>query len=103
MRIHEAWTQLPPAAVIERARRYFGSQHSPKSAFVEEAGENHLRLHLDMGEIVIAVLPSGDGYLVRGSASRGEGALSRFLATFVADARNLPTREAPAQQPAKAA
>ena len=59
MRIHEAWTQLPPAAVIERARRYFGSQNSPKSAFVQEAGENHLRLHLDMGEIVLGVSAAG--------------------------------------------
>lgn len=90
MRVHEAWTELSPAAVIERARRYFGSQQSPKSAFVEEVGENHLRLHLDMGEIVLGVVPSGSGYLVRGSASRGEGALSRFLATFVVGARDLP-------------
>lgn len=90
MRVHQVWTELSPAAVIERARRYFGSQQSPKSAFIEDAGENFLRLHLDMGEIVLGVVPSGSGYLVRGSASRGEEVLSRFLATFVAGARDLP-------------
>jgi hypothetical protein len=84
MNITEATTTLPPAEVIERARVYFAGIRSPNTPTVQDGGESWLRLHLDMGEVVIAALPEpdGEGTRVRGSASRGVALVARFLTTL---------------------
>jgi hypothetical protein len=82
MTIHETRTPLAPAEVIERARSFFTHAGTPYAAFAEQAGDGFLKLHLEVGEIVIAALPQGDSTWVRGSASRGAHLLTRFLTTL---------------------
>lgn len=94
MTIHETRTPLAPAEVIERARSFFTHAGTPYAAFAEQAGDGFLKLHLEVGEIVIAALPQGDSTWVRGSASRGAHLLTRFLTTLASplDARQTTHR-----------
>lgn len=82
MTVYESTTELAPAEVIELARGFFARIRSPNAAAVDRAGDAYLRLHLDMGEIVIAAIAQGDATRVRGSASRGAALLTRFLTTL---------------------
>lgn len=79
MTIHEVHTDLSPAEVIRRARSFFTLAGTPYAAFAEISGDGFLKLHLEVGEIIIAALPRGDSTWVRGSASRGGHLLARFL------------------------
>lgn len=79
MLILETYTELEPAEVLDRARSFFVLAGSPQAAFVEHTAPDYLRLHTEVGEIVIGVFRTGDGTLVRGSASRGTPLLSRFF------------------------
>ena len=82
MRIHETRTQLTPDQVIDRARAFFTLSSSSYAAFQEQVGDGYLKLFMEVGEIVIGTVPR-DGYtLVRGSASRGEHILTKFLVTL---------------------
>ncbi len=94
MRVHEALTALSPAEVIEHARSFFMHAGTPSAAFPERSSEAHLRLHIEVGEIVIAALPRDGGTLVRGTASRGTHLLNRFL-TLLPIARQERAREEP--------
>src|SRR5690606_9182071 len=82
MTIHEIRTDLAPAEVVARARAFFPLAGSSYAAFPREGGEGHLRLHLEVGEIVIGAVREGDATRVRGSASRGAHLLTRFLTTL---------------------
>jgi hypothetical protein len=82
MTIHEIRTDLSPAEVIERARTFFAQAGTPSAAFPEQRGAGFLKLHVEVGEIVIAALPEDDHTRVRGSASRGAQLLMRFLTTL---------------------
>ena len=82
MKIHEIRTQHTPEEVIERARRFFALAGSPYAAFSEEGGDRYLKLFMEVGEIVIGCIPEGGVTLVRGSASRGEHVLTKFLTTL---------------------
>lgn len=82
MTIHEIRTPLSPAEVIGRARSFFALAGTPYAAFAEVVGEGFLKLHMEVGEIVVAALPQGDSTRVRGSASRGGHLLTRFLTTL---------------------
>jgi hypothetical protein len=82
MTIHEIRTDLSPAEVIERARTFFALAGTPSAAFPEQRGAGFLKLHVEVGEIVIAALPEDDHTRVRGSASRGAQLLMRFLTTL---------------------
>lgn len=82
MTIHETMTTLAPARVIEQALDFFEHTGAPEVAFVEEAGEGYLRLHMNVGEIVIGALVRENGTWVRGSASRAPQLVSRFLMTL---------------------
>lgn len=90
MKIHEIRTSLTSDEVIERARAFFTHAGSAYAAFAEQVGRGYLKLFLEVGEIVIGCVPREDGStLVRGSASRGEHLLTRFLITLArpSDAR----------------
>lgn len=82
MTIHEIRTQLTPAEVIERARSFFALAGTPYASFPERAGEGYLKLHMEVGEIVIGAAERDGTTTVRGSASRGAHLLTRFLTTL---------------------
>lgn len=82
MTIHETRTSLSPAEVIERARSFFVLAGTPHAAFPEQVGEGYLKLHMEVGEVVIGTVPRDGSTLVRGSASRGAHLLTQFLTTL---------------------
>lgn len=82
MTIHETTTSLSPAEIIERACEFFAHSRSGAVGFPEVIGDRHLRLRLDMGEVVFGILAEGELNRVRASASRGGALLSRFLGTL---------------------
>lgn len=82
MRIHEIRTDLSPAEVIERARRFFTLASTPYASFEEKVGEGYLKLFLEVGEIVIGAMPQDSATVVRGSASRGEHLLTGFFTSL---------------------
>ena len=82
MTIHETITALSPAEVIDRARSFFTLAATPYAAFEERSTEGYLKLHMEVGEILIAAFLRGDSTWVRGSASRGAHLLTRFLTTL---------------------
>ena len=57
-------------------------RNHPAAAFSEEGGDRYLKLFMEVGEIVIGCVPEGGVTLVRGSASRGEHVLTKFLTTL---------------------
>jgi hypothetical protein len=91
MLVQEIETTLPAAEVIRRARAFF-AHAGPCGGCPTGGGPAHVRFDLDMGEVVLGVLPGADGRsLVRGSASRGAGLIGRFLCTLgpPADVRRI--------------
>lgn len=79
MKVYEVVTPLAPTEVLDGARTFFMLAGSPYAAFPEQRGDGFVKLHLEVGEIVIAALPHEGGTLVRGSASRGAQLLTRYL------------------------
>lgn len=82
MTIYETDTALAPSEVVARARSFFELAFSPYAAFAEQIGDGHLRLRLEVGEVVIGALRNGGSTRVRGSASRGAHLLTQFLASI---------------------
>ena len=82
MTVHEIWTRWSPEEVIERAEAFFCTAASPRAAFVQERSATYLKLHQEVGEIVVSALPERGGSRVRGSASRGAPLLARFIAAL---------------------
>ena len=82
MTIHETRTHLTPTEVIERALSFFALAGSSYAAFPDRIEEGFLKLHMEVGEILIGAVPHGDWTWVRGSASRGGHLLTRFLTTL---------------------
>ena len=82
MTIHEIRTPLSPAEVIGRARSFFALASTPYAACEEQVGDTFLKLHMEVGEVVIGAFPDGGITRVRGSASRGAHLLTRFLTTL---------------------
>lgn len=82
MTIHEVRTDLAADEVLERAHGFFMHAGSSYAAFPHQRGAGWLRLHLDVGEVVIAAVTQERGALVRGSSSRGAHLLTRFLRTL---------------------
>jgi hypothetical protein len=82
MTVHETRTRMEPAEVLERARSFFALAGTPYAAFPESGGDGFLRLHMEVGEMVIAAGRCDGVTWVRGSASRGIPLLTRFLTTL---------------------
>ena len=82
MTIHETRTPLSPAEVIDRARSFFALASTAHAACEEQVGEGFLKLHMEVGEVVIGAFPEGQATRVRGSASRGAHLLTRYLTTL---------------------
>ena len=79
MTIFETRTRLTPTEVIESARGYFTHAGTPYAASAEKSGPGYLKLHMDVGEVVIGATEQEGWTLVRGSASRGGHLLARFM------------------------
>ena len=92
MRVQEIVTTLRPAEVLDRARTFFMLAGTPYAATPEKYGDGFIKLHLEVGEILIATLPHPEGTLVRATASRGGQLLSRYL-TLIAAAEKDGTVE----------
>jgi hypothetical protein len=82
MTLHEIRTELSPSEVISLARSFFLRPGTPDASFQQDAGDSFLRLHIEVGEIVIAAVRQDGVTLVRGSASRGAHLVSSFLTTL---------------------
>lgn len=82
MTIHEIRTPMSPADVIDRARSFFALASTAYAACEEQIDEGFLKLHMEVGEVVIGAFPDGPSTRVRGSASRGAHLLTRFLTTL---------------------
>jgi hypothetical protein len=82
MILHEITTELAPSEVIARARSFFLRHGTPDAASQVDTDESFLRLHIEVGEIVIAAIRQQGYTRVRGSASRGAHLLSSFLTTL---------------------
>ena len=94
MTIYETHTELAPAEVVERARAFYQGVRTPYAAYVDEGGSAHLRLKLEVGEVMIGAFRNGGSTRVRGSASRGSHLLARFFASIApaAEARREVNR-----------
>jgi hypothetical protein len=82
MTIYETHTDLAPSEVVERARTFYQAVRTPYAAYVDEGGSAHLRLKLEVGEVMIGAFRNGESTRVRGSASRGSHLLTRFFASI---------------------
>lgn len=82
MKIQEITTDLSPEEVIARARAFMGLTGAPSAAFPEEHDDHYLRMHMEVGEIMISALRRDGKTVVRGSASRASQLVSRFLMTL---------------------
>jgi hypothetical protein len=82
MTLHEIRTEHSPADVIARARVFFMRFGTPDTASQLDSDDSFLRLHLEVGEIVIGAMPQQGDTLVRGSASRAAHLLTSFLTTL---------------------
>lgn len=82
MTIYETHTELGPLEVVERARAFYQGVRTPYAAYADDAGSAHLRLKLEVGEVMIGASRNGGSTRVRGSASRGSHLLARFFASI---------------------
>jgi hypothetical protein len=82
MILHEIRTEHSPSEVIARARTFFMRSGTPDSASQLDVDDAFLRLHIEVGEIVIGAMRQQGHTLVRGSASRAAHLLSSFLTTL---------------------
>ncbi|MGH7712378.1 MAG: hypothetical protein ACREOG_13900 [Gemmatimonadaceae bacterium] len=81
----ETRTSLPPADVLDRAKRFFAARHSIYAAYVEREGPQYVTLRGQGGEelIVHAVpAPDGAGSAVTGSSYLFDAQIARFFATL---------------------
>lgn len=93
--IHTALVALPPAQVLERAKRFFAERVPHAAAFVEQEGPRFLVLRGQGGEEVVfnATAAEGTGAGVGGQKTRVrvstlmfDQAVDRFLSTLPLEA-----------------
>lgn len=94
MLLQEVVTDLEPQEVLRRAKEFFATRLSNRSAYIEEESEAHVKFEIEAGEVLIGTALR-DGYtVVRGSTSRLHGELSKFMMTIAPAAeevrQNLP-------------
>lgn len=83
MTVYETQTSLDPKAVIEAAKRFFGSRQPAAGAFPEKEGPTYLTLRGQGGEeVVISAVAAEGGSAVRGSSMLFGQQLKRFFTTL---------------------
>jgi hypothetical protein len=82
--IHTTVVHLPPADVIERAKRFFAERVPHQAAFVEKEGPGWVVLRGQGGEelVLSAAAGEGGGAVVRASTLFFDQVLDRFLSTL---------------------
>jgi hypothetical protein len=81
--VHQTVTSLPPAEVLQRARRFFAERVPHAAAFPEKEGPAYLVLRGQGGEeIALAVSGTPDGCRVRASTLLFDQAVDRFFSTL---------------------
>jgi hypothetical protein len=83
--LQEYSTTVPPAEVLERAKRFFARRNGIYAAFPEQESEKHLTLRGQGGEeIVVGVEPAEFGTLVTASTYMFDQQVARFFSTLPA-------------------
>jgi hypothetical protein len=81
--LQEYRTTLPPAAVLDQAKKWFASRNGIYAAFLEKEGPTFASFRGQGGEeVVIAAAPAGGSTLVSGSTYLFDMQVARFFATL---------------------
>ena len=81
--LQETRTTLPPHEVLDEAKRFFSRRNAIYSVFLEREGPTFLNFR-GMGgeELIVGVLPDGDGTRVTASTYMFDQQVGRFFATL---------------------
>jgi hypothetical protein len=81
--LQETRTTLPPNEVLAAAKRFFARRNAIYSAFLEREGPTFVNFR-GMGgeELVVGVLPDGEGTRVTASTYMFDQQVGRFFATL---------------------
>lgn len=83
--LQEFTTSLPPADVLERAKRFFAQRSPLYAAFLDKEGPGWASFRGQGGEeIVLAATPKDGATLVTGSTYLFDMQVARFFATLPA-------------------
>jgi hypothetical protein len=92
----ETRTTLPPAEVLESAKRFFARRNSIYSAFLEKEGPTYVNLRGQGGEeVIIAAHPVDGATLVTGSSYIFDQQIARFFSTLAPAGETSQGREKP--------
>jgi hypothetical protein len=81
--VFELLTDLPPAEVLDRARRFFETRVPATGVFAEQRSGRHLVLRGQGGEeVVVAAFRASGGTMVRASSLLFDQQVKRFLSTL---------------------
>lgn len=90
----ETTTSVPPADVLERAKRFFSANNSIYAAYIEREGPQYVTLRGQGGEELIVhagpAAAAASGTAVTGSSYLFDAQIARFFAT-------LPPASAPTE------
>ncbi|HEY7567397.1 MAG TPA: hypothetical protein VH762_07485 [Gemmatimonadaceae bacterium] len=79
----ETKTTVPPADVLERAKRFFSGRNSIYVAFVEREGPQYVTLRGQGGEeLIVHAAGTASGTAVTGSSYMFDAQIRRFFATL---------------------
>ena len=83
----ETRTSVPPADVLQRAKKFFADRNSIYAAFVEREGEQYVTLRGQGGEeLIVHAAPSAGGSSVTGSSYLFDAQIARVFATLPPEA-----------------
>ena len=81
--LQEYRSTLPPAEVLERAKKFFSRRNSIYATFLEQEGPTHVTFRGQGGEeLVIAAIVRDGATLVTGSTYLFDMQISRFFSTL---------------------
>lgn len=79
----ETTTNVPPADVLERAKRFFADRNSIYVAFIEREGPQYVTLRGQGGEeLIVHAAGTASGTAVTGSSYMFDAQIRRFFATL---------------------
>lgn len=79
----ETKTNMPPADVLERAKRFFSDRNSIYTAYVEREGPQYVTMRGQGGEeLIVHAAGTASGTAVTGSSYMFDAQIQRFFATL---------------------